>query len=142
MCLIPHMHLHQLLGAGRVRLVASVELDPSTLETMNIGTVASTRWDAIVIGTGLGGAHAGARLVQAGMKVLFVERATQPANDGEPAPLEQLEAEVTIDGGFARRVPTSISAVGGTSVVYAASLELPARHDLDDMDDIPHPTGG
>lgn len=104
--------------------------------------VASVGWDAIVIGTGLGGAHAGARLVQAGMKVLFVERAARPAGDGEPSPLEQLEAKVTIDGKAARRVPTSISAVGGTSVVYAASLEMPARHDLDDLEEAPHPTGG
>lgn len=109
---------------------------------MNISTLASMRWDAIVIGTGLGGAHAGARLAEAGMKVLFVERATPPADDNEPAPLEQLQADVTIDDGYTRRVPTSISAIGGTSVVYAASLEIPARHDLDDSYDTPHPTGG
>lgn len=95
-----------------------------------------------MIGTGLGGAHAGARLAEAGMKVLFVERAISPATHSDPAPLEQLEAEVRIDSGYARRVPTTISAVGGTSVVYAASLEMPARHDLDELDDIPHPTGG
>lgn len=104
--------------------------------------VASVRWDAIVIGTGLGGAHAGARLARAGMKVLFVERATGPATEADPAPQEQLEAQVTIDGKATRRVPTSISAVGGTSVVYAASLEMPARHDLDDLEEAPHPTGG
>lgn len=109
---------------------------------MDTNSAASVHWDAIVIGTGLGGAHAGARLVDAGMKVLFVERAETPPGDDAPAPLEQLEAEVTIDGGFARRVPTTIAAVGGTSVVYAASLELPARHDLDDLPGIPHPTGG
>ncbi|MTE01523.1 glucose-methanol-choline oxidoreductase [Paracoccus sp. YIM 132242] len=103
---------------------------------------ASVRWDAVVIGTGLGGAHAGARLVQAGMKVLFVERGTRPPDAGDPAPLEQLEADVTVNGRAARRVPTSLSAVGGTSVVYAASLELPARHDLDDLEEAPHPTGG
>ncbi|MCZ0963314.1 GMC family oxidoreductase [Paracoccus sp. EF6] len=95
-----------------------------------------------MIGTGLGGAHAGARLVEAGMKVLFVERGTRALSDNAPAPLEQLDAEVMIDGKGARRVPTSISAVGGTSVVYAASLELPARHDLEDLEGIPHPTGG
>ena len=94
--------------------------------------VDAVRWDAIVIGTGLGGAHAGDRLVDAGMKVLFVDRGAAPVN-GQPTPLEQLEAEVSLNGRSVRRVQTTVAAVGGTSVIYAASLEQPERHDLDEV---------
>lgn len=103
--------------------------------------VDAVRWDAIVIGTGLGGAHAGDRLVDAGMKVLFVDRGAAPVN-GQPTPLEQLEAEVSLNGRSVRRVQTTVAAVGGTSVIYAASLEQPERHDLDEVPGIPHPTHG
>lgn len=122
------------MGDEVVRLAAHQAADANR-------AVDSVHWDAIVIGTGLGGAHAGARLVDAGMKVLFVDRGVEPVT-GQPAPMEQLEAEVTLNGRSPRRVPTTVAAVGGTSVIYAASLEQPERHDLDDLPGMPHPTHG
>ncbi len=42
--------------------------------TVDLSELASERWDAIVIGTGMGGATAGHALAQAGWRVLFLER--------------------------------------------------------------------
>lgn len=99
-------------------------------------------WDAIIVGTGLGGATAGARLAQAGLRVLFLERGHGEMGASDPTPLEQLYADVTLDHQRAVRMPTTVAAVGGTSLVYAASLERPERHDIDDIPDLSHPTGG
>lgn len=53
----------------RIRLQTHF-MDPRTRKR----DVESTLWDAIVIGTGMGGAIAGYRLAQAGKRVLFIEK--------------------------------------------------------------------
>ena len=113
-------------------------------------------WDVIVIGTGMGGGTIGRRLAEKGLSVLFVERG--------PAGLRAEEQELRSDiwdkearlvRGYwpeplharVNGVDTVFNAplgagVGGSSVFYAATLERPEPHDLDDSADIPHPTGG
>lgn len=118
--------------------------------------LAQVHWDAIVIGTGIGGGTLGRSLAEAGQKVLFLEKGPQ----GHRAEQQGLNDDVFVPE--ARQVrgywPDPISAtvngrsssfyaplgagVGGSSVFYAATLERPERHDLDPQPDLPHPTGG
>ncbi len=118
--------------------------------------VRETQWDVIVIGTGMGGGLAGRRLAEAGMRVLFVEKgpagprgervrldpgvfepAARLARGFWPAPME-----ATLDGRRAEFFAPVGAGLGGSSVFYAATLERPERHDLEDADGRPHPTGG
>lgn len=118
--------------------------------------IAAREWDAIVIGTGIGGGMVGRRLAEAGMSVLFLERG--PA--GFRAERQRLDAALrdpvargirgfwpepiraAIDGQETELLGTIGAGVGGTSVFYAASLERPERHDLEPTPGRPHPTGG
>ncbi len=123
---------------------------------ISLSDAASGNWDAIVIGTGMGGGTIGRKLAEAGKSVLFVERGPMGVRAEEhgldpniwdrearlvrgywPEPLE-----ATVNG-----VTSSFNAplgagVGGSSVFYAAALERPAPHDLDHSEAHPHPTGG
>ena len=121
-----------------------------------IDEIVKKSWDVIVIGTGIGGGTIGRRLAEQGLSVLFVEAGPNGPR-GEQTPLDS-----DVSDPVARRVrgflPTRIKAeingrtseffgplgagVGGSSVFYAATLERPERHDLDDDPKRPHPTGG
>jgi choline dehydrogenase-like flavoprotein len=121
-----------------------------------INDLAKRDWDVIVIGTGIGGGTAGRRLAEAGLKVLFVERGPVGYR-AEETPLDQEmfvpearlargfwpdQVQGTVDGkSFDFFAPLG-AGVGGSSVFYAATLERPEPHDLDDSDERPHPTGG
>ncbi len=113
-------------------------------------------WDVIVIGTGIGGGVAGRRLAERGLNVLFLEqgpagyRAEQTALNPDmfdpvarqvrgawPKPMQ-----ARIDGRDSEFFGPIGGGVGGSSVFYAATLERPAPHDLDDSAEHPHPTGG
>ena len=113
-------------------------------------------WDVIVIGTGVGGGVAGRRLAEAGLSVLFLEKGTD-ALRRDQAPFDNTifdrearrirgfwpeAARVNIDGVSTDTFLPVGSGVGGSSVFYAAALERPEPHDLDDSKDRPHPTGG
>lgn len=113
-------------------------------------------WDVIVIGTGMGGGTIGRCLAEAGMSVLFIEKGhaghraeeTQ-INIGMPDPVARAirgfwpdQIEGTVDGKSRRFFAPLGSGAGGSSVFYAATLERPEPHDLDDSPDKPHPTGG
>lgn len=113
-------------------------------------------WDVIVIGTGVGGGVLGRRLAENGLSVLFVEqgpngpRGEQTALDGEmydPVARQvrgfwpdQIKAQV--NGRSSEFFAPLGAGVGGSSVFYAATLERPERHDLDDSAERVHPTGG
>ncbi len=113
-------------------------------------------WDAIVIGTGIGGGTVGRALAEAGQKVLFLEKGprgyraeAQGLNDAIFLPEARLArgywpdpVQATINGRTASFYAPLGAGVGGSSVFYAATLERPERHDLDATDQRPHPTGG
>jgi choline dehydrogenase-like flavoprotein len=121
-----------------------------------LADIIARQWDVIVIGTGIGGGTAGRALAEAGMSVLFLEqgraglRAEQTGLDiGMADPVaravrglwpDPVVAEVN---GQRHQFFAPLGAgVGGSSVFYAATLERPEPHDLDDSPERPHPTGG
>lgn len=113
-------------------------------------------WDAIVIGTGIGGGTAGRRLAEAGLSVLYLEKG--PDLGDAPLPALGIETrdpearmangawpcmlEAKLDGAWCELDGMIGTGVGGTSAYYAATLERPERHDLDTTEALPHPTGG
>jgi choline dehydrogenase-like flavoprotein len=113
-------------------------------------------WDVIVVGTGIGGGTVGRALAEKGLCVLFVEKG--PAGfRAEETPLDLgLEDPIArqIRGFWPQRMEAKLgsttssffaplgSGVGGSSVFYAATLERPEPHDLDDSNARPHPAGG
>ena len=113
-------------------------------------------WDVIVIGTGVGGGSAARRLAEAGLSVLMLEKGPDLAGTDKAEietmqtdPAARLDAgmwpyplEARIDGRDSQLHGMLGSCVGGTSTFYAATLERPEPHDLDDSPQRPHPTGG
>lgn len=118
-------------------------------------SVFDVQWDAIVIGTGIGGGTIGRALTEAGQKVLFVEQGPAGFRSEENGLSEIFVPEarlirglwpdplhVTVDGRSEQLYAPLGAGVGGSSAFYAATLERPERHDLDPVDGKPHPTGG
>lgn len=114
-------------------------------------------WDAIVIGTGMGGGLAGRRLAERGLSVLFVEKgplgyrteSQELRSDVNDYTTRQMrgfwptKVEVRLDGSRPHQFYAPIgSGVGGTSVFYAAAVERPERHDMETVGPMQHPTGG
>jgi choline dehydrogenase-like flavoprotein len=106
-------------------------------------------WDVIIIGTGMGGATAGYKLANAGLKVLFLEKGgdVQSATSEDalenpesrikggwwPEPISQLKSDSRCDRFYA-----SIGcAMGGSSIHYAAALE---RMEASDFESISTPS--
>ncbi|MEC3861313.1 GMC family oxidoreductase [Mesobacterium sp. TK19101] len=118
--------------------------------------LAETHWDAIVIGTGIGGGTAGRALAEAGKKVLFLEKGPagyrserQGLDDGVFLPEARLtrglwpeQVHLRLNGRDSAFFAPLGAGVGGSSVFYAGTLERPERHDLEHSADRPHPTGG
>lgn len=116
----------------------------------------SREWDAIVIGTGVGGGTVGRRLAEAGLSVLYLEKGSDLGDAAIPElgvdvrdPAERLAKgawpallDAELDGAWCELDGMLGAGVGGTSAFYAATLERPERHDLDTGPDQPHPTGG
>jgi choline dehydrogenase-like flavoprotein len=121
-----------------------------------LSDIRDTHWDAIVIGTGVGGGVAGRALAEAGMKVLFLEKGRAGFRTEEtalnldmPDPVARAirgfwpdPISVNLDGRPQELFAPIGAGSGGSSVFYAATLERPEPHDLDDLPDRPHPTGG
>ena len=115
----------------------------------------SQSWDVIVIGAGMGGGMAGRRLTERGLSVLFLEkgiagyRSDRQSGSNSSDPLTRrlrgwwpkpVEAH---DGASVSRYFAPLGCgVGGSSVFYAAALERPEPHDLDELPGMDHPTGG
>lgn len=119
--------------------------------------ILTRHWDAIVIGTGIGGGTIGRRLAEKGLSVLFVEKGSAGHRAEETAlvadeiqdPVARLLRGAWPDpvrariNGSERQFHAPIGAgLGGSSVFYAATLERPEPHDLDDSPERPHPTSG
>jgi choline dehydrogenase-like flavoprotein len=113
-------------------------------------------WDVIVVGAGMGGGVAGRRLAESGLSVLFLDRGASGSRDdrgmldseiADPAEREARgfwpePTHATIDGRSSTFFGPFGAGAGGTSVFYAASLERPERHDMNEDPAMPHPTGG
>lgn len=127
------------------------------LGLVSAAQAAARSWDAIVIGTGIGGGLAGRRLAERGLSVLYVEKGPMGHRteaqvlrvdlDDYVARLSRglwpTKMEVRVDGGPAERFFAPLgSGVGGSSVFYAAAAERPERHDLESTAEMPHPVGG
>lgn len=122
---------------------------------MNIHQAAHTHWDAIVIGTGMGGGTIGRALAEAGQKVLFLEMGAEGLRAETHGLSDIFVPEARLTRGL---WPTPLHArldgleqvfyaplgagVGGSSAFYAATLERPERHDLETTAQHEHPTGG
>lgn len=118
--------------------------------------LSAREWDAIVIGTGIGGGTIGRSLAEAGLSVLFVEKgpdlgdtAVAALDNIDRAPDARLAGgawprllEAELDGKWCELDGMIGAGVGGTSAFYAATLERPERHDLETTATHPHPTGG
>jgi choline dehydrogenase-like flavoprotein len=118
-------------------------------------TLTDSHWDAIIIGTGIGGGIIGRALAEAGQKVLFLEKGPAPL-PGETRALSDhflpearlvrglwpTPLQATIDGRDSQFFAPLGAGLGGSSTFYAGTLERPEPHDLEDQPDRPHPTGG
>ncbi|MBT5822168.1 MAG: GMC family oxidoreductase, partial [Rhodobacteraceae bacterium] len=103
-------------------------------------------WDAVIIGTGMGGGTLGRVLAEGGLKVLFIEKGPT----GHRSERQALHSDIFTPDARALRGfwPTPLRAkidgrdseffaplgagIGGSSAFYAATLERPERHDMDD----------
>lgn len=109
-------------------------------------------WDVVVIGAGLGGGAAGRRLAEVGISVLFLEKGPFAERELRNASADDTQivdrrfwgepVHGRIDGKAHQFDDTIGTGVGGSSLLYAASLERPERSDLEDSVARPHPTGG
>lgn len=93
--------------------------------------------DVIVIGSGAGGAAAAHRLVEAGARVLLLEKGEPLPRDGSTLDIERvvhqgefLAREPWIDGGGKRLVPEEHFNVGGKTKWYGAALLRFAAHEF------------
>lgn len=108
-------------------------------------------WDVIVIGAGLGGGTAGRRLVELGRSVLFIEKGPFEDEAARDMSLDRQAVDqkfwgdpvhARIDGRDHIFGDAIGCGVGGSSLLYAASMERPERCDMEHSEQKPHPTGG
>jgi choline dehydrogenase-like flavoprotein len=112
--------------------------------TSDIHAVAeSTYWDAIIVGSGVGGATVGRSLALEGLGVLFLEKGMAVGgSDGSPdssSPGDRIArgwwpypvSQNMSDGSYQRFFAAVGCALGGSSIHYAAALE---RMDASDFD--------
>ena len=112
--------------------------------------------DIVIIGAGMGGGIAARALTAAGWQVVLLEKGTAGHRREETRldlalgnPVGRAlrgfwpdAADVTVDGRQMNMHLPLGSGVGGSSVFYAATLERPALHDIEEVAGLPHPTGG
>lgn len=116
-------------------MVAGAETGSARLVTARNLELSRQHWDAVIIGSGVGGATVGAELASRGLSVAFLEKgrriaATANAFDAVttearlqggwwPHPISRRQSDADRERFFA---PIGC-AVGGTSIFYAAALE-------------------
>lgn len=112
-------------------------------------------WDAVIVGTGMGGATLGYALARKGLRVLFLEkglsairsmaeRADEPEDEAGLLEHGKWPGRMTtiVDGRSSRTPITMGCAVGGSTQLYAAALERFERWDFETTSTMPHPCGG
>lgn len=126
------------------------------MKSLTLDQAKDAAWDVIIIGAGMGGGFLGRRLAEQGRSVLFVERGPaghemeqQPTQTEATDPFARhlrsvwpKQTESRMNGVSTRFFGPYGIGIGGSSTYYAAALERPERHDIDDHPDLPHPTGG
>lgn len=116
-------------------------------------SIAGDAWDVVVIGTGMGGAAIGHRLIEAGLKVCFLEKGgaafaeIDPAMSDDPehrvrAGIWPEQIHVNIDGTAGDIMLPLGQGVGGSTNLFSAALERFERSDIEATPTLPHPTGG
>jgi choline dehydrogenase-like flavoprotein len=126
-----------------------MEPNPTTLRELNINEAADQHWDAIIVGTGMGGSTLGFALAKAGKRVLFCEagRALLRPDDGlrgdyaetffeQPCAPTKKHREILLQAGRraeelqdvsgpypSRHIPFIGGGAGGSSALYGAALE-------------------
>ena len=108
---------------------------PLQQQDSSMDDAVAREWDAIVVGGGMGGAASAYKLAQKGFDVLLVEKGMQDPHripiPGRPPedPMERLQnglwpdqLEMTIDNRSMTTHPTLGCGIGGSTLLYAASL--------------------
>lgn len=126
------------------------------MNPLTLSEVRSKTWDTIIVGAGMGGGMVARRLAEQGVSVLILEQGLsgytkEQSRNGDDISHPEArrlrgmlpgQVEARLDGIATRFFGPYGAGVGGSSVFYAAALERPERHDLDETPDFPHPTGG
>ena len=112
------------------------------------GEDTGTAWDAIVVGSGFGGAMAAHELVHAGLRVLMLERGDwvergpqnwEPSGAHELSPHFSPETPYEVVAGRRRGTTGAFYGVGGPSVFYGG---VALRRRVEDFDPGPEIVGG
>jgi choline dehydrogenase-like flavoprotein len=111
-------------------------------------------WDAIIIGTGMGGATIGYSLASQGFRVLLLEKGHDAVEESAAGEISEVPEERLAEGYWPHRILAEVDGVrrelyaplgcgvGGSTLLYAAALERFERSDFQAMPGLDHPTGG
>jgi choline dehydrogenase-like flavoprotein len=114
--------------------------------------IESTHWDAIIVGSGMGGATVGRSLTLQGLSVLFLEKGAEAAESDTPpdtsSPGDRIAhgwwphpvSRKMPDGRYQRFFAAVGCALGGSSVHYAAALERMDASDFEVVNTTAGPT--
>src|ERR1700683_2399586 len=109
-------------------------------QASTVSSVTETLWDAVVIGTGMGGATIGYSLASQGFRVLFLEKGRQAVAE-HVGNLAETPDERLAEGHWPDRIAAEVDGavselfaplgcgLGGSTLIYAAALERFERCD-------------
>ena len=131
-------------------------INQKTATAQDAGSAAAddTLWDAVIVGTGMGGASIGYSLASQGYRVLFLEKGREAVSQGkggnDPENPEERLAEglwpdritAEIDGGLSELYAPLGCGPGGSTLLFGAALERFERCDFEPVPGLEHPTGG
>lgn len=145
--------LHPIGAALRGSVAGGASVADSSSATLAAASSTDGAWDVVIVGTGMGGAAIGHRLVEAGLRVLFLEKGGSTFAKADPATADHPDHRV-LAGYWPGRVSVEIdgaggdvllplgAGVGGSTNLFSAALERFERSDIESTPGMPHPTGG